>query len=371
MASSSNNQQELELTAIQADAVQKALRHWAQSNLISTSLVSDLLGSVRIVEESHDFDWERFAKYSFRLAIICFTIAITSLIFNEAIPKFIKRVIRLVLSLPALVRVIATSALAVAVHKWGYEHSLTAPQQVYRTEAIHSLGALLFGLAAFELLIALDGDHQKNFHIFCCIQLLFATIYGISAVLVQSNFIWSCGMIVLGTAFGSWTDYASGTYYLGMSYPLRFVLFGAALITVSGFMRDYILITPLWSTTRTWGMLYSFIALWMLSLFGNDEIRGGKFGAAEGGLGKMALWSIVFLCAATTAIWHGLRYGDSTTKGFGLTFLGINLYTKFFEFCWSAWYKSAFFAILAISLAAMGRYAESVNIALNEWSSNL
>ena len=69
--------------------------------------------------------------------------------------------------------------------------------------------------------------------------------------------------------------------------------------------------------------------------------------------------SLILLLAAATSIWHGLRFDDSTTKGFGLTFLGINLYTKFFEYFWG-WYKPFFFAVLAGTLAVLGKYAENV-----------
>ena len=73
----------------------------------------------------------------------------------------------------------------------------------------------------------------------------------------------------------------------------------------------------------------------------------------------MLIWSLVFFVAAGVSIWHGLRFDDSTTKGFGLTFLGINLYTKFFE-CFWGWSKPVFFAVLAGTFAVMGRYAEDV-----------
>ncbi|KAI0486686.1 hypothetical protein F4859DRAFT_466521 [Xylaria cf. heliscus] len=356
----------LELTSAQADAVQKALRYWSQVQIISVELVGDLLATVQIVEEEHGFDWGRFAKYTFRLAVICLATAIISLVFDDAVPL----IIELVLVLPATVRVVATSALGVAVIVCGYQRSLETPQQLYFNEAIHSLGALLFGLAALQLAVALDADERKNRHIFHKIELLLAVVYGLSAALAQSNFIWSCCMIVLGIWLGSWSAYRNGTYYIGMNYPLRFVLFGAGLVTVSGLLRFQSLTVKFWSTTRIWGMLYLFVALWILSLFGNDNVRGDNL-IAHGGLGRMAFWSAVFLCAAAMAIWHGLRYGDSTTKGFGLAFLGINLYTKFFEFCWSMWYKSVFFAILAFSLAVTGKYAESINIALRERYSSL
>lgn len=74
---------------------------------------------------------------------------------------------------------------------------------------------------------------------------------------------------------------------------------------------------------------------------------------------RMFLWSFIFFLAAGTSIWHGLRFDDSTTKGFGLAFLGINLYTKFFE-CFWGWSKPLFFAVLAGTFAVVGRYAENM-----------
>ncbi|KAI0816593.1 hypothetical protein GGR55DRAFT_243754 [Xylaria sp. FL0064] len=366
MAFTPHSSGQLELTAAEADAVHRALRYWSHSKLISANVADRLLGTVQVVDEQqHDFNWERFTKYTFRLAVVCLAIAIISLIFDNVVPRIIERI----LALPSSVRITATSALAIAAHAWGYQRSLAASslrQQTYSDEAIHSLGALLFGLAALQLVTALEADKDEKLHVLYNIELSLALVYGISAVMVQSNFIWSCGMVVLGVWFGLWTAYdGGGTYYLGMNYPLRFVLFGAAFIVMSGFMRDSSLTATLWSSTRTWGMLYSYIALWILSLFGDDKLRG-KGSVVSGGSGKIAFWSIAFLCAAVTAIWHGLRYGDSTTKGFGLTFLGINLYTKFFEFCWSKWYKSVFFAVFAFSLALAGRYAESINTTLQE-----
>jgi hypothetical protein len=145
-----------------------------------------------------------------------------------------------------------------------------------------------------------------------------------------------------------------------MEIPLLFTGFGSSLIGAAYLMRSYAITTPLWSTTRIWGMLYFFISLWIMSIFGSD----GYFDEStrERYLPRWArrfLWSLVFFLAAGGGIWHGLRYDDSTTKGFGLTFLSINLYTKFFEWGWG-YSKPIFFAILAGSFAVVGRYAENV-----------
>lgn len=149
-----------------------------------------------------------------------------------------------------------------------------------------------------------------------------------------------------------------GTYTLYIQSPSLFIALGSTLIIVANFMRDHSMTIPLWSTTRIWGLIYVFLALWILSLHGYDEYFKLETNFLTPRI-RMALWSVVFFGTACVAILHGLRYDDSTTKGFGLTFLGINLFTKFFEYAWG-YSKSIVFAILAVVFALAGRYAEDI-----------
>ena len=56
----------------------------------------------------------------------------------------------------------------------------------------------------------------------------------------------------------------------------------------------------------------------------------------------------------------GLKRDDAMLRGFGLAFLAINLYTRFFEFFWDAMPKTIFFLLLGISLWLLGRHAERI-----------
>ena len=60
------------------------------------------------------------------------------------------------------------------------------------------------------------------------------------------------------------------------------------------------------------------------------------------------------------AVYHGLRHDNDITKGFGLTFLGINLYTRFFELFWDNLHKAIFFALLGASFWYIGSKAETI-----------
>ncbi|KAH8676086.1 integral membrane protein [Xylariales sp. PMI_506] len=344
----------IQLPSNHARILQAALQQWSRDDLITDSQAEILQSTIQIQEES--FDWQNFAKYTFRLALICLFIAVTSILADNAFRKLI----RSFLALPAWLRSAATAIGATAVHRWGYNRSFNAPTQVWTNESIHGLGALCFGLAAFQLAEWLDAREAKNFDRLNWVLLLLAGIYGATGLLTGSNFIYSCGMVVLGGWFGAMTGYISGwgAYYFGMNYPIRFVLFGLSIIGTAYLMRLSSYTAVLWSTTRTWGLIYLFVALWILSIFGNDGLfdkEGSGRSAWRGSPGNVRLlvWSLAFGLAAVAAILHGLEYRDSVTKGFGLTFLGINLYTKYFEVFWNRWYKPLFFVGLAGTLACL------------------
>jgi len=69
---------------------------------------------------------------------------------------------------------------------------------------------------------------------------------------------------------------------------------------------------------------------------------------------------LLFAVAAAICIYISLKTDDGMLRGFGLTFLAINLYTRYFEYFWDGMNKVGFFLILAASLAVIGRYAERI-----------
>ena len=78
-----------------------------------------------------------------------------------------------------------------------------------------------------QLGLALDTGSR---HISLLLLLSFV-VYAALGVLLQSNLIWIFALASLGSWMGTETGYMSGwgAYYLGMNYPLRFVLFGTLL----------------------------------------------------------------------------------------------------------------------------------------------
>ena len=105
------------------------------------------------------------------------------------------------------------------------------------------------------------------------------------------------------------------------------------------------------------GLLHLFIALWIMSIFGNygDMEQWHRVPHY-----KLLHWSLIFGAVAIAAIWYGLKHDDGVLRGFGLTFLSINLYTRFFEYFWNSIHKAAFFAVLAASFWYLGSRAERI-----------
>ena len=68
-------------------------------------------------------------------------------------------------------------------------------------------------------------------------------------------------------------------------------------------------------------------------------------------------FSMLILIAAMV---YGIKADDGMTRGFGITFLFINLYTRFFEHFWNNMHKAIIFGLLAASFWYIGTHAEKI-----------
>ncbi|MFN6887354.1 DUF2157 domain-containing protein, partial [Proteus mirabilis] len=59
----------------------------------------------------------------------------------------------------------------------------------------------------------------------------------------RSSLVWLFFLLMLGNWFGAKTGYMSGwgAYWLGMNYPIRFVLFGSALLAGCYFLQNILM----------------------------------------------------------------------------------------------------------------------------------
>ncbi len=165
-------------------------------------------------------------------------------------------------------------------------------------------------------------------------------LVGIQALMLLAIAYWVTNRLVLWYAcavfffwFGAETGYMSGwgCYWLGMTYPIRFLGAGLTAVGLSWLHGKYIRgrWTPFTRVYAHFGLLIINLALWFLSLFGyyeNYDIRWSDT------TGERLAYSLLWAGVAGASLFAGAKYGLRLLRGYGLTFLMINLYTFYFQF---------------------------------------
>ena len=65
-------------------------------------------------------------------------------------------------------------------------------------------------------------------------------------------------------------------------------------------------------------------------------------------------YSAVLAIVSIAALILGIKYQDDVTRDFGIIFILLNLYSRYFEFFWNTTNKGIFFLVLAVSFALVG-----------------
>ncbi|BFM49020.1 hypothetical protein [Marinomonas sp. THO17] len=326
----------------------KAINHWLENDIISEAERNRLQSAYKVTS----FDWKRIAKYSFWLAITCIVISISSALADKWLIELFKKLF----SAPDSVKCIGFAALSGGLYFLGLRRKGQYSNKVYSNEAIFFLGAAATAISITFLGKAIDTGTGH----FSLLLLLAAIVYAALGLWFPSKLVWLFSLLSLGSWFGAETGYASGwgAYYLGMNYPLRFVLFGFVLVFCGSYaFNQWQSRNEFLGPTKAVGLLYLFIALWIMSIFGN---YGDGESWQRANQIELFHWSILFAVAAIGSIYHGVKYDDAMTRGFGLTFIFINLYTRFFEYFWEGTHKAIFFALLALSFWYLGTKAEKI-----------
>jgi hypothetical protein len=335
----------------QAALLHDAIERWRQEEVLLDAQAEQLAGTIEV----QPFDWRRLAKYSFWVALICIVTAVSSVLADKVLAQLLERLIERLFDAPHVVKCGGMAIVAAGLYWWGVRRRALDPAQAYRNEAIFFLGVLATAGAIYQLGLALDTGSGH----FSILLLLSFLVYGILGVAVESNLIWVFAIASLGGWMGTETGYMSGwgAYYLGMNFPLRFVLFGGVLTACALALETHQTAKRFFRSTLTMGLLYLFIALWIMSIFGN---YGDLHAWERAKQIELFYWSILFGLVACGSIYHGLKYDNGITKGFGLTFLFINLYTRFFELFWNSIHKAIIFAMLGFSFWYLGTKAEKI-----------
>ena len=337
----------MQLDREKSEFLDDTIDQWQREQLIDEATANRLKKSY----EAKSFDWLRLAQYAFWVALACGFIALGALLIDSSLLNALKKLY----DTPDFVISIISALLAAWLYILAFRRKKKLPHLRFSNEAI-VLAAVLFTANAIAYFGKSIGGESQNFSVLILFSVL---VYGVLGFFFNSRLIWIFALLSLGAWFGTETGYLSrwNFYFLGMNYPLRFVLFGAILTAASFIMKLFDKTRPYFQITYIAGMVYLFVSLWFLSVFGNFASLEAWYNVRQISL---FYWAIISAVVCIVSIWYGLKNNDDIAREFGITFLFLNLYTRYFEYFWDSWHKAIFFAVLAASFWLIGRKAEKI-----------
>jgi hypothetical protein len=337
----------LNLDKQESEFLNRAIAHWEKEQLLTHEQAEKLRNSAEV----KGFDWMRLAQYSFWIALVCGMIAVGSLIISDKVLNWI----RSLYYTPDIVIAIGAALIAAGSFYVGRRRKKLHPERVFSNEATIFTGVLFTACSIAYLGKTFDNGSGHYSLLF----LISVFVYGFLAWRLDSKMIWLFALISLGSWFGTETGYQTRWqyYFLGMNYPLRFVAFGMVLVAACYLLRGKKWMAPFWDLTYVVGLLYLFLSLWLLSIFGNYGHLEEWWQVKQI---TLFYWGIISGAVAAGFLFYGLKTKDAIAREFGITFLLIFIYTKYFEYLWNHIPYTVFFAILAGSFWFIGRRAEKI-----------
>ncbi len=337
----------MKLDSEKADFLTNTINQWEKQELLSKEKAQELKNSY----STKSFDWQKLAQYAIYISLTCGIFALGSLLLD----KNISRILSSIYNTPNIIISLISFVLA-AYFLWiGNKRKQKKAQQVFSNDAMLLAGVLLIANGLAYLGKTIDKSSEN----YALLFLIAVPVYIFLGYYFKSKLIWAFGLFSLGAWFGTQTGYLSKSnfYFLGMNFPLRFVCFGLLLTVGSYFLNFVKQVKDFRLITYFIGLLYTFFALWLLSIFGNFSSIDDWYKVSQTAL---YFWAGLSIVICTLTLFIGFKFKDEMLREFGATFLIINLYTRFFEYFWDTWHKAIFFMILALSFWVIGRKAEKI-----------
>ncbi|EFK58269.1 DUF2157 domain-containing protein [Sphingobacterium spiritivorum] len=340
--------EKIDVSKQEKETLDSAITHWQKHGYVNEQVAEELRNSMEV----KNFEWGMLAKYAFWIALASLVFSVLSLFVDDTFLDFVKRFYEA----PNIVFFIFFAALAVLFYFLGFRNKEKFPEKTFSNETLMLAGAFSTATSIGFLGQVLD---RNELH-FSLLFLLSVAIYGILAVKLDSKLIWTFTLISLGIWFATETAYHSdwGFRFWGMNYPLRFTIFGVLVTAFAIFVQPrFKKLVEFQSTSYVIGLLYTMIALWCLSIFGNYSdfeawTRVRQF--------HIFYWGLLSTLVSAGLVVYGLKTKDNVTREIGFVFFILNLYTRFVEYLWDNINRTIFFLILAVSFWFVGRWAERI-----------
>ena len=331
--------------------IRKAVEHWNREGLLTTDQADRLRQSYEVSKQSNSLDWKSLSLIAFFFAVSCIILATILLLLDD----WLMAVLDSIVNTSDLVKLLFFVGLTGGLYYLAFRRRQRYPTQVFSNETLFMFGAIgvAFSLTYLSFVLNMAEGY------FAILILLASWVYAALAVRLQSQLTWLLALGTLAVWFGTETAYRSGwdAYFMGMNFPLRYVVFGGLLLLLRVGLLRTTFTRPFASLTYATGLIGLFFSLWLLSVFGNH----GSYDTWDDAARISFLpWTLLLAAGSGLALYYGIRQHDRFTAEVGLVFLLINVYTRYFEYGWPSLHKVAFFAILAASFWFLGKKAEYV-----------
>lgn len=334
-----------ELPKNQYDIISAMLNLWENEGDIDAQTAERL----RTTIAPAPFDRMASARYLIVASLCCIFVGVAAL--TQSL--WVEKVLKLLFGTSALVRSALCALIAGALYAACAVRRKRYPEKVFTNEAILFLGVLATAASVALLKKALPEAAAA------ALPGIAALIYAAIALALTSDLVWIFALFALAGWLGAQTGYLSdwGSYWLGLNYPARFAIYGVLLCLASTCIGTLKRAEPFKRSTLCVGLLFLFVSLWIMSVFGNYGDLALWRAARRI---ELIHWSLIFAAAAGVSLWLGVKRNDAMLRGFGIIFLGINIYTRFFETFWNSMNKGLLFLILGVSLWFLGSKAEKI-----------
>lgn len=332
----------MELDKKDKQLLESALAEWEHKKLIDSEKAKELASTIQLKQSG-----TQIARYFFVIAIACTLLAFSAIFIDDKLLEKIKAYFD-VSNL-----IIAISCTIIAAIWFAY----LAKKRKSFNSMVYEVYMVLGGLVSVSALVYYCkdigfGPEYSGFLITTSIM-FFAL-----SIVYRSYTLWAAALLALMGWYGAYSYHLNNddNLFFGMNYPMRFTVFGLVIIVISLLQKAVSTLKYTQRQTYIIGLLIFFTGLWGVSVFGNyghfDEWEQVRQVQIIGYAIVMALFSV-------GALLYGIKYDDDVTRDFGILFILLNLYSRYFEYFWDTTNKGLFFLILAISFAVLGWWIES------------
>lgn len=322
------SEQELIITAIET---------WKSDGLLNEEQSARLKATVIIKKTER----QQLAHYFFIIAVACSLLAFGALFLDEKLLEKLQRTFLL-----QNITIGIGSALLSCVCFW--QAVKRRPKVSTATFEIYLIPGALTSLIALVYFCKDVGNGASYSAFLGLAAILFCSL----AYTFRSAVLWIVFLLAAMGWYGAFSTAFSRDYlFLGMNYPVRFAVFGALMLALSYVQKGIRRLAAMRSLTWHTGLLILLTGLWGVSIFGNyahlEEWQAVRQTSMLG-------YAIVAAVITGSVLWLGIRTDNRPARDYGILFVLLNLYTRYFEYFWDTVNKGLSFLILALSFGLLG-----------------